>query len=209
MAELTSALSSRMELPRTDALVERLKEGDESAFEEVFDLYKDLVYGLAFRLLAEKAEAMDVTQEVFLTLHRKIASFRGDCTLKTWLYRVTLNQAANRNRWWKRRRRDRTVSLCLDSSQQEDHYELDPGCPRPAPDHQLFSREIHEALQKALDQLPFDQRAAVVLRDVQGLPYEEIAQLLNSQLGTIKSRIARGRERLRVVMKPYCEGRPL
>ncbi|MEE8585059.1 MAG: sigma-70 family RNA polymerase sigma factor [Acidobacteriota bacterium] len=208
MAELTSPLTARIGLNRTESLVDRLKEGDEAAFEEVFGLYKDMVYGLAFRLLADKADAMDVSQDVFLTLYRKIRQFRGDCALKTWLYRVTLNQAANRNRWWKRRKKDRTFSLGLGNGSDEA-IPIEPGCGRPGQDHQLYSQELQQALQKSLKDLTFDQRAAVILRDVQGLTYEEIAQLLNSELGTIKSRIARGRERLRRLLQPYNEGMPL
>lgn len=208
MAELTSPLTARIGLNRTESLVERLKEGDEAAFEEVFRLYKDMIYGLAFRLLADKADAMDVAQDVFLTLHRKIHQFRGDCALKTWLYRVTLNQAANRNRWWKRRKKDRTISLGLDKGSDEA-IPLEPGCDRPDQDHQLYSQELQHALQDSLNALTFDQRAAVILRDVQGLTYEEIAQLLHAELGTIKSRIARGREKLRDLLQPYNPGRPL
>lgn len=204
MAELTTPMSAHIELTHADSLVERLRSRDEKAFEEVFDLYKDMVYSVATRMLADKAEAMDVTQEVFLTLHRKIHQFRGECTLKTWLYRVALNQAANRNRWWKRRRQDRMVSLGLDENHSERTVSLDPDCKRPLPDRMAYSSEVQGALQTALGKLPFDQRAAVVLRDVQGLPYEEIAELLHCQLGTVKSRIARGRDRLRELLQPYC-----
>ena len=208
MAELTSSIEARIGLHQTDSLVERLKEGDERAFEEVFNLHKDMVYGLAVRLLADKAEGLDVSQEVFLTLFRKIHQFRGECTLKTWLYRVALNQAANRNRWWRRRRKDRTVSLGL-SSRADEHYEdRDPSCPRPTPDREVYSLEVQAALNRCLTRLPFDQRVAVVLRDVEGLSYDEIATLQDSQLGTVKSRIARGRERLRQLLKPYCGETP-
>ncbi|HSR68196.1 MAG TPA: sigma-70 family RNA polymerase sigma factor [Acidobacteriota bacterium] len=208
MAEMTRSISSGIELTRVESMVDRLKAGDEAAFEEVFSIYKDMVYGLAYRLLADKAEAMDVTQEVFLTLHRKIARFRGECTLKTWLYRVAFNQAANRNRWWKRRRKDRTRSLSI-SYGNDDQSHIDPDDGRPKPDHQLYSREVQQALQRCLRRLPFDQRAALVLRDVQGLTYEEIAELTGAQLGTVKSRIARGRSRMRDMLKPYREGKSL
>lgn len=208
MAEMTSSISSRLELTQVESMVDRLKAGDEAAFEEVFSIYKDMVYGLAYRLLADKGEAMDVTQEVFLTLHRKIGKFRGECSLKTWLYRVAFNQAANRNRWWKRRRKDRTRSLSITYGPDDEHR-IDPDDVRPKPDHQLYSQEVQQALQKCLARLPFDQRAALVLRDVQGLTYEEIADLTGAQLGTIKSRIARGRSRMRRMLRPYCEGKSL
>jgi len=151
---------------------------------------------------------MDITQEVFLTLFRKIHNFRGDCSLKTWLYRVTLNQAANRNRWWRRRFRNQTESISL-KLKDDGPVTPDPVSDSPWPDRVLYAEEIQRALQLALEDLPFDQRAAVVLRDVQGLSYEEIAEVVGAEIGTVKSRIARGRERLKDRLKPYREGAAL
>ncbi|MEE8349031.1 MAG: sigma-70 family RNA polymerase sigma factor [Acidobacteriota bacterium] len=206
MAEFTHSLTSRVGFQDTEDLVIRLKAGDEIAFQEAFHLYKDLVYNLAFTLLTDKSEALDVTQEVFLTLHRKVNQFRGESTLKTWLYRVALNQAANRNRWWYRRRRSRTISLSLTTPENgEKELELiSDGVP---PDRQMLSSEVAQALRDGLDQLNFEQRAAVTLRDVHGLSYEEIAGAQGVHVGTVKSRIARGRTRLREHLRPYWEGR--
>jgi RNA polymerase sigma-70 factor (ECF subfamily) len=189
----------------SDQLVLRLKEGDEQAFVEAFQLYKDFVYTLAFKLLNDKTEAMDVTQEVFVTLFRKVGTFRGESSLKTWLYRVAINQATNRNRWWRRRFRHRTISLDLTS------HTLLSGTPNfqsysTSPAGECYSRELRQALQESLQQLPFDQRVAVTLRDVEGLTYEEISELTAANLGTVKSRIARGRERLRARLQPYRGG---
>ena len=100
MAQLTTSIHSGIAMSQGEPLVLRLKARDETAFEEVFELHKDMVYALATKLLTDKSEAYDVTQDVFLVLYRQIKRFRGECSLKTWLYRVTLNQAANRNRWW-------------------------------------------------------------------------------------------------------------
>ncbi|RPJ86526.1 MAG: sigma-70 family RNA polymerase sigma factor [Acidobacteria bacterium] len=208
MGELTGSVGSRIGLHEAEDLVVRLREHDEQAFAEVFQLYKDLVYTLSVKLLSDKTEAMDITQEVFLTLFRKVHCFRGDCSLKTWLYRVTLNQAANRNRWWRRRFRNQTESLSL--RLKEDGYCIpDPAGDEPWPDREVYAAEIHKALQVALNELPFDQRAAVVLRDVQGLSYEEVAEIVGAEIGTVKSRIARGRERLKDRLKPYREGAAL
>lgn len=205
MAELTGSIASDVALQDGETLlVARLKEGDEAAFAEVFHLYKNLVYNLSWKMLADKAEAMDVTQEVFVTLYRKIDRFRGECTLKTWLYRVALNQAANRNRWWKRRLRHRTLSLGLALNGHASAAELP--CDGPGSDRRFFAVEIQEALQESLKCLPFEQRAAVIMRDVEGLSYEEIAEVMGVQMGTVKSRIARGREMLRKLLKPYREG---
>ena len=207
MAELTRSISSGVGFEQAKSLLlVRLKEGNEQAFAEVFHLYKNLVYNLALKLLADKTEAMDITQEVFLILYRKIGYFRGDSTLKTWLYRVTVNQAASHNRWWRRRLRHPTVPLGLDLNGENSKAVVNLACDRPRADQEVFAMEIQEALQKSLKRLPFSQRAAVILRDVQGLSYEEIAATLGVQVGTVKSRIARGREMLRVLLRPYREG---
>jgi RNA polymerase sigma-70 factor, ECF subfamily len=205
MGELTGSIGSRIGFGEAEDLIVRLKECDEQAFSEVFHQYRDLVYTLSVKLLADKTEAMDVTQEVFVTLFRKIHGFRGECSLKTWLYRVTLNQAANRNRWWKRRFRSRTESLSL-GLKDEERALPEPATDQPWPDRAVYSIEIQKALQAALEELPFDQRVAVVLRDVQGLSYEEVAEIVDAEIGTVKSRIARGRERLKNRLKPYREG---
>lgn len=204
MGELTGSIASGVVLEETESLLlVRLQQGEEEAFAEAFQLYRNLVYHLALKILLDKSEAMDVTQEVFLTLYRKICRFRGDSSLKTWLYRVTLNQAANRNRWWRRRFLQKTVPLGLNLG--EDDHPMDWVCERPGSDRQLFSREIQRALQEALKALPFEQRAALVMRELQGLPYQEIAAITGSQVGTVKSRIARGRERLRELLTSYRE----
>ncbi len=206
MGELTTSFRSDVSFESVDALVDRLKAQDEAAFAEVFELYKDMVYTLCCKLLAERADAMDVTQEVFLTLYRRISAFRGDCSLKTWLYRVTLNQAANRNRWWRRRFRNRTVSLNLIAEREGDTL-VDPVCAKPLADRAALSEELQRAIHEGLGKLPFEQRAAVVLRDVQGLSYEEVAGVTGVQIGTVKSRIARGRERLRGLLQDFRPGR--
>ncbi len=193
---------------QTDSILERLREGDESAFSEVFHLYRDMVYTLAVKLLADKAESLDVTQEVFLTLFRKIQSFRGECSLKTWLYRVAVNQAANRNRWWKRRRNHRVLSLDLPEPSAD---RLPPSPPSKAPSalRTFLSAELRKTLNEELRTLPFDQRVAVVLRDVEGLSYEEIAEVTGASLGTVKSRIGRGRDKLRDALADFQGGESL
>jgi RNA polymerase sigma-70 factor (ECF subfamily) len=208
MSEFTSFITSRVGFRETEDLVVRLKEGDDIAFEEVFQLYKDLVYNLALNMLADKSEAMDVTQEVFFTLHRKIHQFRGESSLKTWLYRVALNQASNRNRWWKRRRRSRTISLSLIAPENGER-ELELISDGVGPDRQMLSSEFRQALRDGLDLLTFEQRAAVMLRDVHALSYEEISGVQRVHVGTVKSRISRGRERLREHLKPYWKGKTL
>ena len=205
MAHMTTSMHSDIPMSQGETLVLRLKARDETAFEEAFELYKDMVYSLATRLLTDKSESYDVTQDVFLVLFRQIKRFRGECSLKTWLYRVTLNQAANRNRWWRRRFRDRPRTVSITGS-LEDQPSLEPVSRDPSLDRQLLSIEAREAIEKGLAKLPFDQRAAVILRDVQHLSYEEIAETAGISVGTVKSRIARGREKLRRVLQRYQPG---
>jgi RNA polymerase sigma-70 factor (ECF subfamily) len=144
-------------------------------------------------LLGERDEALDLSQEVFLRVFRTISSFRGQSSLRTWIYRIVINQARNRQRWWRRRHRDEQVSL-------DDHLRQ---CGEPAskgevlPDRLLASKETAARIWQALDQLPFDQRTALILREVDGLRYEEIAFSLNIAVGTVKSRLTRARQALR------------
>ena len=205
MGELANSLDSRIHFQEAESLVVRLKERDEAAFAEVFHLYKDMIYALSVNMLADKSEAMDITQEVFLTLYRKVHQFRGESSLKTWLYRVAINKIVNRNRWWKRRFHHRTISLNL-VSDDVTGTAMDPISHRPRPDRQVWAAEIREALQAGLARLPFEQRAVVTLRDVQQLSYEEIAEVMGVRIGTVKSRIARGRESLRKLLKAYGKG---
>lgn len=205
MGELTRSISSGIPFEESEDLVVRLKAKDEAAFFEVFQLYKDMVYSLSYRLLADKAEAMDITQEVFLVLFRKITTFRGDCSLKTWLYRVCFNQAANRNRWWRRRFKNQTLSLHIDRNGDETSLP-EPANNRPSPEQSFYNQELQRALHESLRKLSFEQRAAVTLRDVEGLSYEEIAEITGTHVGTVKSRIARGREQLRQLLLSHRKG---
>jgi RNA polymerase sigma-70 factor, ECF subfamily len=179
------------------ALVERLKRGDRAAYEELIASYQGLVYGLAYRLLGDSEEARDVVQEAFLKAYRHIGTFRGECGLKTWLYRLTVNQASNHRRWWRRRRRQETISL--DASLGDTPGSLCDrlACEGRSPEQVALGRERHQLLLSALESLKHDYRVAVVLRDIEELSYEEIAETVGVPVGTVKSRIARGRDELR------------
>lgn len=207
MVEWTRSLDPEETFEGTDRTLERLKEGDHVAFTEVFQLYRDMVYTLALKLLTDKSESLDVTQEVFLTLFRKARSFRGECSLKTWLYRVTINAAAGRNRWWRRRRRDSLVPLDLQN--RDEQRPLQVAVDGPSPARLCLSGELRTALAEGLHRLPFEQRVALVLRDVEALSYEEIAEVTGAGLGTVKSRIARAREQLRGLLTRFQGGEKL
>jgi RNA polymerase sigma-70 factor (ECF subfamily) len=161
-----------------------------------------MVSSLAFRILGDQQEALDVSQEVFLTIFRKMDSFRGESSLKTWIYRIAVHRAANRFRWWNRLRRRGTVSLeehLAKNSEREFSGDLNSGI--QSPEEALLQQEERTEIERLLLQLPVQQRIAVVMRDIEGLSYEEIAESMQINVGTVKSRIARGRETLKRHLK--------
>jgi RNA polymerase sigma-70 factor (ECF subfamily) len=167
-------------------------------FEEIFDRYQSMVFNLTFRILGDREEALDVSQEVFFSVFRKLHRFRGESSLKTWIYRITINRASNRCRWWNRLRRRGTVSLdehlSKDDSRTLAEFLESAG---NTPEQDLVLQEKRLEIERSLRRLPVQQRVAVIMRDVEGLSYDEIAGLLQVSLGTVKSRIARGREELK------------
>lgn len=191
-----SALGWSEVASRESALVQRCAQGDELACAELVDEHQRMVFALALHLLGDHDEAMEVSQEVFLRVFRTIHGFRGQSALRTWIYRIVINQARNRQRWWRRRFRSQQVSL-------DDHIR-DNGEMRSVeaePDRVLGRKELASRLSSALDALPFDQRTCIVLREVDGLSYEEIAFSLGVAAGTVKSRLARAREALRAQLR--------
>jgi RNA polymerase sigma-70 factor, ECF subfamily len=181
-----------------DQFLERLRLGDAAAFEQLVGEHSGDVYALLYRLTSDPEEARDLTQETFLRAFQSISRFRGDANLKTWIYRIAINQARNRWRWWRRRRRDVTVSLDATDGQREQplaatlrNYDaIDP-------EQETLERERESQLREALLGLRHSYREAVILRDVEGFSYEEIAGTLQISIGTVKSRISRGRLELR------------
>jgi RNA polymerase sigma-70 factor (ECF subfamily) len=176
------------------ALVQQCAAGDEAACTRLVTDHQRMVYQLALHLLGDPQEALDLSQEVFLRVFRMLKHFRGQSTLRTWIYRIVVNQASNRQRWWRRRRRSQQVAL---EEHTATHGELPDVRETAAPDREFQKREAAEIVWRALDQLPFDQRAVIVLREIEGLSYEEIATSLEVAVGTVKSRLARARENLR------------
>jgi RNA polymerase sigma-70 factor (ECF subfamily) len=182
-------------------LIERCLAGREEAFDELVVRFQNMVFNLAWRFMGETQEAEDLTQEVFLKVFRSLRGFRGASSLKTWIYRITTNLALNRLKFNKRRRQNRQVSL--DQAPAEDMPNLSEMVPdrRPGPEQRMHARQIESRLQEALDGLSDDQKAIVILRDVEGLSYEEIADALDVNIGTVKSRLARGRAGIQAMMK--------
>jgi RNA polymerase sigma-70 factor, ECF subfamily len=174
------------------ALIQRCTAGEESACAELVASHERMVYQLALHLLGDRDEALDLSQEVFLRVFRTLPSFRGQSALKTWIYRIAINQARNRQRWWRRRRRGDQVQL-----EQHVMDQLRQPGDGDAPDRALARKEMAARLWAALDALPFDQRTVIVLREIDGLSYEDIAESLNVAVGTVKSRLTRARQTLR------------
>ena len=178
---------------REAALIERCTAGEETACAELVAAHQQMVFSLALHLLGDRDEALDVSQEVFLRVFRTLSSFRGQSALRTWIYRIVINQARNRQRWWRRRHRGSQVSLDEHLTQFGDLESKT----EVLPDRLLASKETASRIWQALDNLPFDQRTALVLREVDGLRYEEIAFSLGVAVGTVKSRLTRARQTLR------------
>lgn len=180
------------------ALIQRCVAGDEDACAELVEQHQRMVYVLALHLLSDHNEALDLSQDVFLRVFRMLPSFRGQSALRTWIYRIVVNQARNRQRWWRRRHRQDQVSL-------DDHLRLFGELPAPSdspgPERQLFQKEVADQVRTALHSLPFDHRTALVLREIDGLSYDEIAFSLGVAVGTVKSRLARARSLLRTRLR--------
>jgi len=183
---------------REAALIQRCAARDEDACAELVTEHQRMVYQLSLNLLGDHNEALDLSQEVFLRVFRTLPTFRGQSTLRTWIYRIVVNQARNRQRFWRRRHRAQQVSL---DEHIRDHGELAAPDNGGAPDRLLRQKQLAERIKTALDQLPFDQKTALVLREIDGLSYEEIGFSLGVAVGTVKSRLARARDALRTQLR--------
>ncbi len=177
------------------ALVDGLRAAREDAYEELILRYQQPVYNTVYRMLNDPNDANDVVQDVFFKVFRRIHAFRGESSLKTWIYRIAVNEACNRRRYFQRHIRQ---ELALDAGSTEGWNPEDTlAAEGRSPFDEVLGREQHELLQYALSRINPVYRAAVILRDIEELSYEEIADVLQIALGTVKSRILRGREALR------------
>ena len=182
---------------REASLVQRCAAGDQAACAELVSEHQRMVVQLAINLLGDRDEALDLSQEVFLRVFRTIHRFRGQSSLRTWIYRIAVNQARNRHRFWRRRHRGDQVSL---DAHVAAHGDVLPGGDA-GPDRILAQKELAARLKSALEHLPFDQRTAIILREIDGLSYEEIAYSLGVAIGTVKSRLTRARQALRLELR--------
>jgi RNA polymerase sigma-70 factor (ECF subfamily) len=185
-------------------LVTELQTGSEAAFDWLVTHYHAPVYNLILGMLGDVSDAADGTQEVFLKAFRGIRGFRRGSSLKTWLYRIAIREALNHKRWFKRHLQK---NVSIDATPKEGPYALEVQDLGATPFEQLAAREIQLAVQRALQQLPDVFRSAVILRDLEGLSYEEVAEVLECSVGTVKSRILRGRRALKDLLEPFLGGR--
>jgi len=198
LKQVASAASTEVRSAVEDQFLDKLRRGEAAAFERLVVERSSDVYALLYRLTSDAEEARDLTQETFLRAFQSISRFRGDADLKTWIYRIAINQARNRWRWWKRRRRDVTVSL--DDNRGLSEQPLSASLRNedaPDPEQETLAHEREGHLRGALLGLRSAYREAVILRDVEGFSYEEIATTLEISIGTVKSRLSRGRLELR------------
>ena len=190
-------------------LVAELRAGSERAFAELIAQYHQPLYSLIARSLQDPADASDITQEVFIKVFRNIRSFHGDASLRTWMYRIALHEASNQRRWWSRHKRQEVAmdAPCCARCEADSDSEAqslgdtmaDGGC---SPFDFAAREEVRERVEAALREVPEVFRTVVVLREIEGFAYEEIAEILQVNLGTVKSRLTRGRAALRGLLAP-------
>ncbi len=189
-----------------ESLVAALKNGADDAYETLLDRFQQPVFSLVYRLLDDPSEAADVVQEVFLKVFRNIGSFRGNSSLKTWIYRIAYNEAWNHRRWFTRHRRQE-IGLEREDDDSLGLQEVLHDSGRSAFD-MVADSETHALIEEALGGINPVFRVAVILRDIEDLSYEEIAEVLGVSLGTVKSRILRGREALKKELSSRLKPEP-
>ena len=182
------------------SIVAELKSGSEEAFAWLIAKYNKQIFSVIARTVPDPADAADITQDVFIKVYRGIGSFNGRASLRTWIYRIALHEVSNQRRWWRRHKRaeitieseschsDEGQPLCLKDTLVDE---------RESPFDHAATEEVRACVEEALRHVPQPFRTAVVLRDIEGFSYEEVAEILNVNLGTAKSRIMRGRARLK------------
>lgn len=178
-------------------LVERASGGDPAAFNRLMEMHERRMYAVALRMCGNREDAQDCLQESMLRVYRAIGSFKGQSAFSTWVYRITMNTCLD-----ELRRKKNKQSTSLDSLVDTGWSPRDESM---GPEKQAIAHEMQNSLHTAIRDLPEDMRSAVVLRDIHGLSYDEIAQMLEINVGTIKSRISRGREKLREKLKGNME----
>jgi len=200
-----------MTLEQREGRVPAAPESVRQSAEDLIERYGDLVFSLSVRLTGDRELARDLAQDAFVRILRGASSFRGEASAKTWVCQVVINCHRNRARWWRRLKRGRTVSLEEKlPGIEDDAMTIGATLPDPGPgvEQMAQSRETRLRLEQEMGRLPAQQRAALILREVEGMSYSEIAAALGVREGTVKSRLARARETLRLALSDLAGTRP-
>lgn len=199
------ALASKAEAAHDAELVRRFNEGEESAFIEIMNRYREKIFGITLALLRNRSDAEEITQDTFIRAHRGLANFRGDSSLATWLHRIAVNLARNRYWYFFRRRRHATLSLDCPLGDEGDSTFTDlVASESPDPAREAATGEFATLVSDCMERLEPRHREILTLRNLLHRPYEEIAETLGINVGTVKSRIARARENLRALLAQAC-----
>jgi RNA polymerase sigma-70 factor (ECF subfamily) len=203
LGDLASAIGARSQ--EEAAIVAELKAGSETAYAWLIGEFQQPVYGLVYRIVNDPADAADTTQDVFLKVFRGMKSFHGGSSLKTWIYRIALHEAANRRRWWFRHKAKETSEPTESDgpSPGENAMQVALTDRADSPFDNVAHREVQKRVDEELRKVPEPYRTTLILRDLEEMSYEEIAEVLEISLGTVKSRLTRGREALRQRLAPY------
>jgi len=186
------------------AVIAELKAGSEEAYAWLIGEFHQPIYSLIYRIVNDPSDAADTTQEVFLKVFRGMRHFHGESTLKTWIYRIALHEASNRRRWWFRHKAQETSIDPVEVGETAylgEEQLVDPG---ESPFDQFAHAEVRAVVEEALGHVPEPYRTAIILRDLEDMSYDEIAEVLQISLGTVKSRITRGRDALRKRLAKYA-----
>jgi RNA polymerase sigma-70 factor (ECF subfamily) len=203
LADLASAIGARAE---EAAIVADLKAGSETAYAWLIGEFQRPVYSLVYRMVSDPSDAADTTQDVFLKVFRGMKHFHGESSLKTWIYRIALHEAANRKRWWFRHKAHETS---IEPAESEGTTMVDEALQIALTDHHdspfdsMAHSEVRARVDAELRKVAEPYRTALVLRDLEEMSYEEIAEILQISMGTVKSRITRGRHALRERLVPF------
>lgn len=206
LGDLASAIGIRSQ--EEAAIVAELKVGSEAAYAWLIGEFQQPVYGLVYRIVNDPADAADTTQEVFLKVFRGMKHFHGESSLKTWIYRIALHEAANRRRWWFRHKaKETSIEPTETETPGVGEHELQMALTDHAdsPFESVAHREVQARVEAELCKVPEPYRTTLILRDLEEMSYDEIAEVLEISLGTVKSRLTRGREALRQRLAPYVQ----
>ena len=202
LGDLASVIGARSQ--EEAAIVAELKAGSEAAYAWLIGEFRQPVYGLVYRIVNDPAEAADTTQDVFLKVFRGMKHFHGESSLKTWIYRIALHEAANRRRWWFRHKaKETSIEPETESSGGENAIQVALTDHAESPFESVAHHEVQRRVEEELRKVPEPYRTTLVLRDLEEMSYEEIAEVLEVSLGTVKSRLTRGRDALRQRLAPY------